>query len=95
MGRRGFHRYTDDDWRSAGNTVEQLLLNGWPVYGECQKCGVRVWANLDYVAMKSGPRTSLWGWTPGCRVVGCPGRYVLYLRPAEATTAIAMTAKRI
>ncbi|HWW10967.1 MAG TPA: hypothetical protein VN018_00520 [Brevundimonas sp.] len=94
MGRRSFERYTDADWRSAGATVQQLLLNGWPVYGECEKCNVRVWANLDYIAIKAGPRASLWGWTPPCRVVGCPGRYTLFLRPPEATMAIAMTAKR-
>lgn len=94
MGRRAFHRYTDDDWRSAAGSVEQLLLNRWPVIAECQKCEVRVWANVEFIAWKVGPKTSLWGRTGHCRVVGCPGRVTFYLKPPEAQMAIAMTAKR-
>jgi len=92
MGRRNLDRYTDDDWRAASRTLEQILANGWPVIAECDLCGVRLRADVEAIAWRAGMKASLWGAKPRCRAVGCPGRVTFWIRPRGAIMAIAMTA---
>lgn len=94
MGSRNRDRFTDDDWRQGSLTVRQVLSNGWPVYADCDVCGLRLKADLERIAQTAGPRYCLWGAKPRCRRVGCIGRVTFYLDPPGAQTVIAMTAKR-
>ena len=48
MGRKNLDRYTEDDWRSASRSVEQILVNGWPVYADCPVCDLRIQADLKF-----------------------------------------------
>lgn len=94
MGRKNLHAYTDADWRGASGSLRQILLNGWPVYADCDLCGLRLKADLVRMAQLAGDRASLWGAKPHCRRVGCPGRVTFYLAPPDGPTLIAMTARR-
>jgi len=93
MGRKNYSAYTDDDWRSASSSVRQILSNGWPVYADCDLCDLRIRADLESLARRTGPQASLRGAKPRCWRVDCPGRVTFYLDPPGATTAMAMTAK--
>ena len=92
MGARNRDRFTETDWRAASSTVAQIIRNGWPVYAECQACGVRLWVDLETIAARRGPRTDLWGRTGKCKRVGCVGRTVFFLQPHGAIRTYAMTA---
>ncbi|GAA0640975.1 hypothetical protein GCM10009101_11280 [Brevundimonas lenta] len=92
MGRKNYDAYTDADWRQAASSLRAILANGWPVYAECDRCGVRIRADLERIAQIAGPSRSLWGAKPRCRCVGCPGRVTFYLHPPRAVLPIAMTA---
>lgn len=73
--------------------MQQILLNGWPVFAECDKCSVRIKADVESIARRLGGSYSLWGSKFRCRCVGCPGRVTFYLHPPGAIMAVAMTAK--
>ncbi len=94
MGRKNYHAFSDDDWRSSSSSLRQILTNGWPVYADCDVCDLRLKADLARMAQLVGPSSNLWGAKPRCRRVGCPGRVTFYLDPPGAPMVIAMTAKR-
>lgn len=95
MGRRNLDRYTEDDWRGASRTVEQILVNGWPVYADCPVCELRIRADLKRIAQVAGVDYSLWGASAACRRVGCVGRVQFVIRPRGAIAEIVMTAKAV
>ena len=93
MGRRNLDRYTEDDWREASRTVEQILVNRWRVYADCIVCDLRIEADVRRIAEVKGPRYSLWGADAACRRVGCIGRVHFVIRPRGAIGEYVMTAK--
>jgi hypothetical protein len=92
MGRRNPDRYTDEDWRLAGETVEAIIANGWVVYTQCDVCDLRIVADLPRIRREMGGRFVLWGRTAACRRMGCPGRAHFWCRPHGAIADVAMTA---
>lgn len=94
MGRRNFDAYTDDDWRGATKDLRMILRNRWPVYADCDACGLRLKADVERIAQIVGAERSLWGAKPRCRRVGCIGRVTFYVEVPGRAAAIAMTAKR-
>lgn len=95
MGRRNLDRYSEDDWRDASRTVEQILMNRWPVIAECPVCELRIMADVRRIAEVKGPRYSLWGADAACRRVGCIGRVHFVIRPRGAIGEYVMTAKAV
>ena len=95
MGRKNLDRYTEDDWRAASRSVEQILINGWPVYADCPVCELRIQADLKRIAQVRGAHYSLWGADAACRRVGCIGRVQFVLRPRGAIGEFVMTAKAV
>tara|TARA_R110002167_G_scaffold12963_6_gene54886 strand:+ start:1461 stop:1847 length:387 start_codon:yes stop_codon:yes gene_type:complete len=94
MGRKNFSAYGDDDWRAASSSLRQILMNGWPVYADCDLCDLRLKADLERIAQLAGENASLWGAKPRCRRVGCPGRVTFYLDTPGPNRLVAMTTKR-
>lgn len=94
MGRRNLDRYSDDDWRNASATVEQILRNRWPVTAVCEVCDVQLHVDVQLIAERRGPKTNRWGAQGRCKRVGCIGRTVFWIKPHGAIMAMAMTAKR-
>lgn len=92
MARKNYSAYRQRDWLEASGTLRQILSNGWPVYADCDLCGLRLKADLDAMSRRIGGQRSLWGFKPNCRRVGCVGRVTFYLDPPGATIPIAMTA---
>ncbi len=92
MGRRNLDRYSEDDWREGSRTVEQILVNGWPVFADCPVCELRIRADVKRIAEVRGPRYNLWGADAPCRRVGCVGRVQFVLRPRGAIMEYVMTA---
>ena len=95
MGRKNLDRYTEGDWRAASGSVEQILVNGWPVYADCPVCELRIQADLKRIAQVRGPHYSLWGADAACRRVGCIGRIQFVIRPRGALGEFVMTAKAV
>jgi len=94
VGRKNYDAYSSDDWRMASRTVDQILVNGWPVYADCPVCDLRIRADLKRICQVMGPEYSLWGADAACRRVGCIGRIQFVLRPRGAIMDYVMTAKR-
>lgn len=93
MGRRNLDRYSEDDWRTASASVEQILVNGWPAFADCPVCDLRIRADLKRIVQVKGPGYSLWGADAACRRVGCLGRVQFVIRPRGAIGEYVMTAK--
>ena len=94
MGRKNFDRYSEDDWRAASRSVDQILVNGWPVYADCPVCDLRIKADLKRIAQVKGYEYNLWGADAACRRVGCVGRVQFVIRPRGALGEFVMTARR-
>ncbi|RYG86582.1 MAG: hypothetical protein EON59_09635 [Alphaproteobacteria bacterium] len=94
MGRKNLDRYTEDDWRTASATVALILRNRWPVTAICEVCDVQLHVDVRLIAERAGPQTNLWGRRGQCKVVGCIGKTVFYIKPHGSVMTYAMTAKR-
>ena len=92
MGRKNLDRYSPSDWMRSGETVGAIIANRWMVYTECELCQLRIEADLKRIARECGPKYVLWGRSPRCRRMGCPGRVTFWCRPHGNVGDIAMTA---
>lgn len=73
MGSRNDDRIPLIARRRHGETVADMIANGWDVYAQCRipRCGCRLRVDLQRVARVLGPAYSLWDKPQRCRGVGC------------------------
>ncbi len=91
MGRKNLDRYTAEEWRRVGPTVQAAIDNRWRVFTECEVCELRIVADLKRIAQVKGPNYRLWGQTARCRRMGCPGKVVFHAQPPGAGVTVVMT----
>lgn len=82
MGSRNADRIPLIARRRHGETVADMIANGWDVYAQCPigRCSNKMAVNLRLVASVKGPGYSLWNRRPKCRRPGCDGKMLLWAR---------------
>ena len=83
MGKRNIDRISVRQWRELKHieTVADMLREGWDVVSRCGTCGLEMQAQLEIIALVSGPDTSLWNRKARCRRLLCQGNVRFYARP--------------
>jgi hypothetical protein len=73
MGARNPDRIPIEQWRSGYETVAQMQRANWRIIARCRTCHLDMQVDLDLIAWRSGPKTSLWNRTARCRRLKCDG----------------------
>ncbi len=81
--------YTGQDWCS---TVGGMLRHGARVRATCRKCGVCLKVDLAPLLVRLGPRGTLLGRHPPCKVVGCKGETLFSASPGATPFMPCVTA---
>ena len=80
-------------WRVRGNSIGQMIDQGWSVWSVCGSCYLVMPADLGWLAYRLGEKETLWNRHPNCRRLGCRGLSTFHGTPPETNQCMELKAE--